>query len=316
MKKKPVYVAVILFGITLIVTAFTALTATDHTQKNTQMRITASFYPVYIAALNITQDVDGIALSCLSQPTTGCLHDYQLTPQDMMVLEQTDLFLINGAGMEGYLDHVTNSLPELKVFDASAGIALLESKEEHHHDHEAEEGSWEVAEKNAHYWLDPHKYIQEIQNITSALSLQDPARAEQYAANAEQYIASIQSLIHHAQALFSNMPQRNVITFHESFAYLCDFLNLSVVHGVTIEGETTLSAGQTRELVDEARESHVQVLLADNQYSLSIPIAVSKEANVPYLALDACVKGGDEADAYLSAMEKNLDALKEVLNLG
>lgn len=314
MKKKPIYVTAILLSITLIVSAFTALTSGGVSYESKKIKITASFYPVYIAALNVTQGIDGVELSCLSQPATGCLHDYQLTPQDMIALEKTDLFLINGAGMEGYLSHVTTSLPGLSLFDASAGIELLEAAG-HHHEQEKATDETDEAEVNAHYWLNPKKYIQEIENISNALAQCDPDHAKQYDANAKRYIEKVNALIDDATIFAAMSRVSNVITFNDSFDYLCDFLCLPIVHGVILEGETTLSAGETREIVEEARANDVCLLIADSQYSLSVPAAVSAETAIPYLPVDACVKGEDNADAYLLTMQKNLDALKEVLNI-
>lgn len=49
-------------------------------------RIVASFYPVYIAVLNLTAGVDGVEVVSLTGPTTGCLHDYQLSPDNRITL--------------------------------------------------------------------------------------------------------------------------------------------------------------------------------------------------------------------------------------
>ena len=63
---------------------------------NGKIRIATSFYPVYIAASNVVGSSDSVALENLSEPQTGCMHDYQLTPQDMIQLSKADLFLVNG----------------------------------------------------------------------------------------------------------------------------------------------------------------------------------------------------------------------------
>ena len=67
------------------------------------VNIVASFYPVYIFAQNILKDIPGVSLSCMTAPSTGCLHDYQLLTGDMRLLARADALLINGAGMESFL---------------------------------------------------------------------------------------------------------------------------------------------------------------------------------------------------------------------
>ncbi len=102
--------------------------------------IMTSCNPVYIATSNVVGDIDGVVVENLSQPTTGCLHDYTLTTQDMKNLSKADVLVINGGGMEGYLDNVMTAYPELTIIDASADIAYIEG-EEHDHDHDEAEDS-------------------------------------------------------------------------------------------------------------------------------------------------------------------------------
>ena len=60
-------------------------------------RIVTSFYPMYVATINITDGVDGVEVYNMTKPQTGCLHDYQLMTEDMKTLEKADAFVINGA---------------------------------------------------------------------------------------------------------------------------------------------------------------------------------------------------------------------------
>ena len=97
--------------------------------------LVTSFYPMYVLAENLTVGVDGIEVSNLTENQTGCLHDYQLTAADMKKLEHADVFIINGAGMEVFLDSIQKTYPELSIIDTSEGITLLEAVE-HDHSHD------------------------------------------------------------------------------------------------------------------------------------------------------------------------------------
>ena len=63
-----------------------------------------SFYPMYIMTLNITQGVEGVQVDNMAGQQAGCLHDYQLQNKDMKNLERADVFVINGAGMESFME--------------------------------------------------------------------------------------------------------------------------------------------------------------------------------------------------------------------
>ena len=98
--------------------------------------VVTSFYPIYLFAANLLYGAEGVTLTSLAEPGAGCLHDYQLQTGDMKLLARANVFLINGAGMEGYLDGVFEAFPTLPVADASKGVALLEDCAEHDHDHD------------------------------------------------------------------------------------------------------------------------------------------------------------------------------------
>ena len=39
------------------------------------LTVTATFYPIYLAAINVCRGVEGVSVTCLAPPTAGCLHD-------------------------------------------------------------------------------------------------------------------------------------------------------------------------------------------------------------------------------------------------
>ena len=136
-----------------------ALSSCSETEPS-GIRVTASFYPVYIIAENVVGEVPGIDLRSMAQPQTGCLHDYQLTTADMRSLEDTDLFIVNGGGMESFLNNALELFPELDVIDTSAGVTSLEGHDHGHTDHDHGE--------NSHYWMYPENAVVQAENICGA----------------------------------------------------------------------------------------------------------------------------------------------------
>lgn len=141
MKNKYVFTAVLL-AVILFVGSVLTMAYVRTEQKNEQAKdgdllVVTSFYPMYVAAENIIGDVEGVTLENLSEPQTGCLHDYQLTAADMKLLSKADIFIVNGGGIESFLSDVAESYPNLKIVQACDGIDLLESAEgagEYHDD--------------------------------------------------------------------------------------------------------------------------------------------------------------------------------------
>lgn len=74
--------------------------------------------------------MEGVTLENLSEPQTGCLHDYQLTAADMKLLSKADVFIVNGGGIESFLSDVAESYPDLKIVQACDGIVYLSPQKE------------------------------------------------------------------------------------------------------------------------------------------------------------------------------------------
>ena len=111
----------------------------DTTENSEKLQVVTSFYPVYLLAQAVTEGAEKVDLLNMAQPQTGCLHDYELTISDMKLLEGADVLIINGGGMEGFLEQAVERYPQLVIVDTSAGIELLEEEEHHHHEDETEE---------------------------------------------------------------------------------------------------------------------------------------------------------------------------------
>ncbi len=110
----------------------------ENQKEEDEFVVVTSFYPMYIAAMNVMEDIEGVTLENLSEPQTGCLHDFQLTPEDMKLLSTADVFIINGGGIESFMEDIAEAYPELLVIEACEGLELLEGG--HDHVHETEDG--------------------------------------------------------------------------------------------------------------------------------------------------------------------------------
>ena len=168
MKNKYVFVVVMLVCILVasigLTTIYVNSTKTVTAEKKADdIKIVTSFYPMYIATANIVKDIDGVTIENLSEPQTGCLHDFQMTPADMKLLSTADVFVVNGGGIEGFMSEVASAYPDLKIVEACGNVSLLGSEEietdvheqeaEHEidsHDHEAEEAHDQETEVHDH----------------------------------------------------------------------------------------------------------------------------------------------------------------------
>lgn len=311
MRKVYVQVALCMALIVLVSAGITALTGTARPPKQ-QLQVVATFYPVYIAARNVAEGVDGVQVQNLVGAQTGCLHDYQLSPDNLMTLEEADVLLMNGAGAEPFLDPVLATHPDLPVVDTSAGVALLESRHLHQHgeadDHAAEEE--DAHGVNEHIWMSPTRYIQQVENIRDGLCAVDPTHADLYTGNAQSYIEQIRQVWAQLQEAAAAAPYRQVVTFHDSLSYLAEDLDWHVVAALSVGEEDGVSANDLSAAYDAVSRAGEVLFLYDTQYpSLTYEHLTGAASRSDTVWVDTAVGGPDSPDAWLRAMEQTARAL-------
>ena len=311
------------------------------TEAEDKLQIVTTFYPVYMIGLNITEGIEGIEVKSLTDLDTGCLHDYVLTTEDMRIISEADIMVINGGGMESFLEDIRTNYPELTIVDASEAIEMLPTMEGHTHSHadvHADESEDEHAEEgvgtegehshgewNAHVWLDPQLYIQQITQVTK--SLEDYMKAEgsfeasvleELNNNKDRYIEKVTKLDQQINELAmaiskDSASNREAVIFHDAFAYLANRVGIIVAHTVPLDSDTALSAGDIGEIIDEVETGNIRYLFTEEQYSDSIASQIASETEASVYIIDSAVTGDGSRDSYLTSMQKNIETLKKLV---
>lgn len=297
MKKKNAIVCAMLAGILIAAIALTMLYTgiTEDKKDKTQFTIVTSFYPMYVAAANVIGDVKGVTLKNLSEPQTGCLHDYQLTTEDMKLLSKADLFIVNGGGIETFLTDVASNYPELDITEACQNVPLLEDGEE----------------ENAHAWMSISDYRIQLATIESALEQADPEHADAYHENAKAYDEKLAALQEEQDEIRQAANGQNVIIFHEAYDYVAEDYGFNVSYVLDLDEERQVSAGEVADVLDQIQKDHVSYIFAEELYGSDMGKTVESESNVKVIYLDACNRGDYSKDSYLTAMQSNIDKLRE-----
>ncbi len=290
--KKLLFVIIMLIVLTVIGIAIIAISiamSEDESAegKDGKLTVVTSFYPMYIAALNITEGAD-INLNNLSEPQTGCLHDYQLTTEDMKLLSKADVFIINGGGMEEFLDDVISDYPNLKVVDASQGI--------------------EKVEDNAHMWMSVNDYMKQVDNIAKGLSGIDNANADIYNNNAAIYNSKLEQI---RREIPESYQGSKVVLFSEAYEYLARDYGMEVESVLDLDEEKNISAKEVSETVDVIKQNNIPLIIAERQYGEKMAQLVKNDTGVKVVYLDTIIRGNYDKDSYINAMRSNIELLRE-----
>lgn len=281
-------------SIALIILTF-ALCGCGSDEKDDNLKIVTSFYPMYLDAINITRGVAGVEVVNLTPPQTGCLHDYQLTPEDMKTLETADIFIVNGLGMESFLDKVIEAHPNLKIIDASDSPEIVPIMEN--------------GVPNPHVWTSLTYSIQQVKNILAKLSELDPDRADKYRMHALDYVDELTTLRDEMHISLTMLPNKDIVTFHEAFPYLAAEFNLNVVAVIEREPGTEPTPQELAETIDKINALPVKVIFTEPQYSSKAAETIARETGAKIFELDPIVTGEATPENLLDYVDRMLSNL-------
>ena len=271
----------------------------NNIETTKKIKIITSFYPIYISTLNVTKDITDVEVINMTKPQTGCLHDYQITPEDIKALETAQIFVVNGAGMESFIDKIIKQQPNLKIVEASKGIELVKN---------ASDG-----EENPHVWVSISNAVKQVRNIAEQLAVIDSLNAEKYKKNADVYIRKLEKERDRMHNVLDKMKNKDIVTFHEAFPYFAKEFNLNIVGIIEREPGSEPSAGELASEIEKVNKLKVKALFAEPQYSPKAAQTIARETKAKVYTLDPAVTGPMNADAYINIMDGNLKVLQEAL---
>lgn len=277
------------------------------TESDGNLIVMTSFYPMYIITENIIDNAEGITLVNMAPPQTGCLHDYQLSTTDMKKLDSADIFIINGGGMESFLDNALSLYPDLDIVDSSIGTSSLYEDDDSENHKKHEEHSHE---ENSHYWMYPKNAAIQAQNICSAMCEISPENTELFKNNTNAFIESL-----------SSIPQLNAAgikacVFNEAFEYFSLAYNMEIPYCVELDENQSPSAKELANIIDEIKENNIQLLITADDAGELIAETIARETNAEVLRLDPILTGDYSADSYINAITKNTEILINSVNGG
>lgn len=265
-------------------------------------QIAATTLPVY-EFTSILCDGTGITVNQLIDTQISCLHDYTLDVRQMQIIESADLVVISGAGLEDFMGSAITDNQTL--IDASFGIALLcEDVHDHdvtHHTHSHD--------SDPHIWLSPRNAQQMAANIYQGLLAAYPQHKDLFQQNLNVLNGKIAAVQNYANDELSSLTNRDLITFHDGFAYLAQAFDLTIQHAIEEESGSEASAAELIELIQTVSDHNVPAIFTEKNGSTSAAAVIAAETGVAVFSLDMAISG----DSYFTAMYQNIDTLKEAL---
>jgi zinc transport system substrate-binding protein len=286
---------------------------TDNKQQ--KLVIYTSMYPLAFFA----EKIGGNLVTVHNLTPTGVEpHDYEPTQKDLINLNKSDIFIYNGAGLEGWVDKVKTNIDtgQTLLVESTKNIKLLTASEEEEEDHHHHEGN-HTENVDPHVWLDPTLAKKQAENIKQALIQKDPKHKTLYEQNYQKLAKRLDQLDQSYRSALSQTKNKNVLTSHTAFHYLTERYSLKQVAISGLSPDQEPSPKRLKEIIQYAEQNKIKYIFFEKLVDPKIAKVVSNEIHATALVLDPLegltpeeLKKGED---YFSISMRNLENLKIAL---
>jgi zinc transport system substrate-binding protein len=190
------------------------------------LKVAATIFPLY----DLVRQVAGPAVEVvLLVPPGASPHTFTVKPGTVRALTGCAAVFTIGHGLDDWAARLAQEAGVKRTFVTDAGIPLRRGYHEHH-------GAGHVRSQTAasdavdpHYWLSIPNAIQMVQFIAKVLGQLDPVAQADYQQRAAAYQEQLRRADDEIRHLLSDLPRRDIATFHMAFAYFADTYGLNVV---------------------------------------------------------------------------------------
>ena len=228
-------------------------------------------------------------------------HFLEVLPSYMLKLRKADVVMKIGLDLEKWLPQLIDGSrnDNLRLVDLSVNIP---KKEVPTTKVDASQGDVHPY-GNPHYWLDPENakiMADEIYDALVDISSQD---ADYFKNNLDKFKASIDSKLKEWTAKLSGIKQKNIITFHKSWAYFTDRFSLNVVGNVEPKPGIPPTPSHDAELIQQIKKGNIKIILMENYYSDSAPNHIAEATGVKVVKVPNAVYGIEGIDSYIKLLD-------------
>ncbi len=297
MKKvtKYIIIAIVVLGIIAALVILNINRNNRESKDDGVVKILTSFYPMYIIAENITDGAQNIELENMADVNVGCLHDYTLTTEDMKKVENADIFIMNGLGMESFIEKILASNQDMNIIDSSK---------------EAQNVILGTDGVNAHIWTSIDNYILQVKSISKELININQENAEVYQKNTDEYVQKLEELKNDFENNLQNLDGEKAICLNEAFEYLGQELGIEMTTIATDHEESTMSADMLSSIIDKVKQENIQIIIVDKNDNKANAETIANEIGAQILELNSGLTGKLVKDAYINQMRENLNILE------
>ena len=316
-------IILIIIAIIMVLSIIFAMFKSGNNNKKdlNKIQVVVSNFASYDFLRAIIGENENIELSFLMGPGKEA-HSYEPTAQNLISIQNSDLFVYIGGEMEKWSDKVLDSIDTThsKVICIADFVETIKEQEidgaEAEDEEEEEEGSFDE-----HIWTSPANAIKMVEALEQAMEKIDNENSETYKKNSENYITQIKDLDKQIQEIVDNKV-RNRLIFGDKMPmqYFINYYNLKVSAAFSgCSTETEPSAATIAYLVNKAKEEQIPVILYIELNNGKVAKTIADEVGNGCKAMqiqslhNVSLDDFNAGETYITLMNRNMEVLKKAL---
>lgn len=290
----------------------------SNTVDNKKINVVTTIFPQYDFTRQIARDK--INLKMLIPPGAES-HSYEPTPQDIINIQKSDLFIYVGGENDEWINNILSSIDTSQKTIISL-VDCVDTLEENFETiaPDQEKNYGEARETDEHVWTSPVNAIKITKKISEALCKIDSKNSDFYNKNANEYIKKLNTLNDNFKDLVSH-SKRNTLIFGDRFPFRYFIEEYGLRYYAAFPGcasQTDTNATKMAFLIDKIKENDIPVVLKMELSNENIARSLAEATNTKVLTIYSCHNAlkddFENGVTYLDYMNKNLNVLEEALN--
>lgn len=264
--------------------------ASDNAQENATDKINVATTIAPLAEFVRAVGGDRVAVTVVVPPGAEP-HTFEPTPSLMVDMSKADLYVMNGAGLEFWIDRLLQANKDMTVIDSSKSIDLISESED---------------EMDPHIWISLKNAAVQVQNVCSGLIQVDPANKDYYSQNRDSYLEQLKALDEELNGSFTASKKKIFVVHHPAWTYFARDYALEQVP--LMENEKEPGPKYLSQVIDLARQNNISTIFIEPEFNPKSAEVIAKEMNASIKTLDPLA--GD----YLNNMRYAGRAIASSLN--
>ena len=242
--------------------------ASDDAQENAIDKINVATTIAPLAEFVRAVGGDRVAVTVVVPPGAEP-HTFEPTPSLMVDMSKADLYVMNGAGLEFWIDRLLQANKDMTVIDSSKGIDLISESED---------------EMDPHIWISLNNAAVQVQNICSGLIQVDPDNKDYYYQNRDSYLEQLKALDEELNSSFAASKKKIFVVHHPAWTYFARDYALEQVP--LMENEKEPGPKYLSQVIDLARQNNITTIFIEPEFNPKSAEVIAREMNASITTLD------------------------------